>query len=336
MTMFGDQLYQFGGMPVDLPYSFLKGPKGKTLFVAPYRTAVGDSNGTNANDSNPGTLDAPLKTIARAYALCSGNLGEVIYLMGFQNAAAGVTDDLSATLTWAKNAVHLVGLVPPMAVSHRVRIGAAATPALSPMIDITGNNNVFANFQAFHGQADATALLNVRVTGQRNFFDTVHFAGIGDATQSAAGCASLALIGGDENVFKNCVIGLDTTTVDADGVNLLCDTDASRNKFIDCLFQAFISSTAAVHVKLADTTAIDRWLWFKNCLFVSESVNKTIDMAEVFNVPAGIAQGKIILQDCAAMNDGGAPVWTAGTEGIVWANMAAPTASAAGGLMTNL
>jgi len=257
--------------------------------------------------------------------------------MGNANNAADITDDLSATLTWSKNSVHLIGLTAPVLVSQRARLAQLSTATgLSPLINITGNNCVFANLQIFQGVDDATSLINVQVTGQRNYFDNVHFAGIGHATMSAAGCASLNLEGAAENVFRRCVIGLDTVTMDADGRNMTCDGAATRNMFEDCLFQAYIDNTAAAHVEVVDTTGIDRWLWFKNCLFSSKSTNKTIDMAEVFVIPAGISQGAIILQGSSAMNDGGAPVWSAGTEGIIWADMVAPAAAAAGGLMTNL
>lgn len=333
MTQFGDQLYQFGGMPVDLPYSFLKGPQGKVLFVAPYRTAVGDNNGTNANDSNPGTLDRPMKTILAAYNLMSGNLGEIIYLLGYQNAAASVTDDWSATLTWAKNAVHLIGLVPPMEVSHRVRIGAAsAAAALSPLLDVTGHNNVFANFQLFHGQAEATALINLRVTGQRNLFDRVHVAGIGNATQSAAGAADLSLTG-SENVFKKCVIGLDTITRDADATNLLVDGGASRNYFEDCLFQAFISAAGYFGVTINDATAFDRWLRFVRCRFMTESVNDVTQQTSVFSIPA-MTQGYIMLEDCYAGTAGGAAEWDSNNRGRIYNNAVASAVSAAGGIFT--
>jgi len=334
MTTVSDGLYQFGGVPVGgMPYSWLKGTKGKVLFVAPYRT----TNLHAASDGNPGTFVQPLKTITAAYDLCTTGLGSIIYVMGASNTTADTTDDLSATLTWSKDGVHLIGLGTPNGVSQRVRINQLSTAtAVSPLINITGNTNVFANVQIFQGVADAASLINVQVTGQRNLFDNVHFAGVGHATMSAAGCASLKLNGAAENLFKNCVIGVDTATMDADGTNLICDGAATRNKFEDCLFQAFISATGAGHVNLVDATAIDRWLWFKNCMFISESTNKTVDMAEVFQIPASPTQGKVILENCFAMDDGGAPVWTAGTEGIVWANMPAPTASAAGGLMTNL
>lgn len=326
MTRYPHGLSSFG-VPI-LPGAFGMPFTGQPWFVRP------STGSDNNSGKEPGRA---FKTLSKAQTAATANNNDVVYLIAESNTAASTTDYQSATLTWAKDLVHLVGIGAPSIVSQRSRIAQLSTATgVSPLVDVTADGCYIANISAFHGVADATSLIDVRVTGTRNVFDNVHFAGIGDATMSAAGACSLKLDGAAENVFRHCVIGVDTVNTDADGTNLLCDTAATRNLFEDCLFQLFITATGASHVTIADGTGIDRWLWFKRCLFASESVNKTIDMAEVFVIPAGISQGKIILQDCAAMDDGGAPVWTAGTEGIVWANMGAPTASAAGGLMTNL
>lgn len=324
-------------------------PNGIMSFGIPVLGGVGGLpfNGTyyfvkpsTGSDGNHGKSPRrPLKTLSAALGKCTAGANDVVFLIAESNTAANTTDYQSATLDWNKDLTHLIGIGAPSSVSQRSRIAQLSTATgVSPLFKVSANGCYFANFQVFHGVADATSLICTQVTGDRNAFDNVHFAGMGDLskTQSAAGCASLSLDGGDENVFRNCVIGLDSATRDADATELLCDSGASRNRFEDCLFQAYIDAAGAALVTIADTTGIDRWLWFKRCLFVSESTNKTVDMTEVFDVPAGISQGKIILQDCAVMNDGGAPVWTAGTEGIIWANMGAPTAAAAGGFMTNL
>ena|SRR3990167_5422345 len=323
MSTVSDGLYQYGGVPVGGLFM-----PGKVFFVRP---------GTGS-DSNSGKTPAKaLKTVSQAHTLMTANSNDVAYLIAESNTASATTDYYTATLTWSKDLTHLVGMGVPTMVSQRSRIAQTSTATgVSPLVDVTADGCIFKNFQVFHGVADATSLIAVRVTGDRNYFERIHFAGIGDATMSAAGATSLAIVGGDENVFKDSVIGLDTITQDADGVNLIMDTGASRNMFDDCLFQSYISATGASHVSIADSTAIDRWLWFRRCLFMSKSTNKTVDMAEVFQIPAGISQGAIVLQDCTTMNDGGAPVWTAGTEGIVWANMPAAATSAAGGFMTNL
>lgn len=332
MTTFGDQLYQHGGAPVGLPYSFLKGPLGKVLFVAPYRSSGTAYHG--ASDDNPGTLEKPMKTIAAAYALCTSNLGNIIYIIGTSNTAADCTDDWSATMTWSKSATHLIGLSPGN-VAQRCRIGQLSTATgVSPLLDVTGHNNVFSGFHIFQGVDDATSLINVRVTGQRNVFDRVHFGGVGHATMSAAGAADVAIIAGAENLFKDCLFGLDTITRDADATNLLFDTAATRNTFVDCHFQAYISAAGYSHVTVADGTAIDRWQRFKNCLFSTDSENQAVTQTAVLNIPAGV-QGKILLENSYYVTDGATGSGDWGTDrGLVWANMPAAAAAAAGGEMT--
>jgi hypothetical protein len=334
MTAFGDMVTQFGGAPIGIPYSYLQGPRGKTLFVAPYRTASATANSANqSSDSNPGTFDAPLKTIAAAYAKCSGNLGEVIYVLGYSNSAADVTEDWSATQTWSKSFVHLIGLSPPIAFSQRTRVNQLSTATgVSPLLDVTGHGNVFANMQFFQGVADATSLINVRVTGQRNLFENVHFAGVGDATMSAAGAASLAIVGGAENVFRGCTIGVDTAIADADATCLLLQTSATRNRFEDCLFDAYISAAGFAHVTVG-TNGVDRATYFKNCLFTSKSTNKAITQTSVFSIPV-ISQGAIILQNSKCFSDGGAVDWDSNNRGILWNDSVAAAASGAGGILT--
>jgi hypothetical protein len=337
MTTFGDQVYQFGGSPVGgLPYSHLIGPQGKAIFCSPYRTASSTNASQWASDSNDGSkITAPVKTLARAYALADGGDGDVIYLLSYGNSAADITDDLSATFTWAKNAVHLVGLCAPTAVSQRARLNQLSTATgVSPLLNVTGNNCVFANFQIFQGVADATSLVNVQVTGQRNVFENVHFAGVGNATMSAAGSADVKIAAGAENVFKNCVFGVDTATRDADATNLWFDTAATRNHFEDCLFQGFISAAGYANVTIEDSTGIDRWQRFKRCIFLTESANDATQQTTVFNFKAALTQGYVLLEDSYAGTSGGTAEWDSNNRGRIFNNAVASATSAAGGVLT--
>jgi len=298
--------------------------QGDVYYVKP-------TTGSNSNDGT--TPGKAFKTLTYAHSKMTANQNDICYFL-----AEAASDVQSVQLEWSKDHCHLIGVCAPAVVSPRCRITQLSTATgISPLLLISADGCCFSDLQIFQGVDDATSLIAVGITGNRNVFKNVHFAGIGNATQSASGCASLKLENNPcENYFYNCVIGLDTVVHDGDGVNLLLDTGATRAKFENCLFQMYVSAAGACHVKVADTTGFDRWMWFKDCIFLSESTNKTVDMTEVFNIPAGISQGKIILQNCAAYNDGGAPVWTAGTEGIIWSNMGDVTASAAGGLATNL
>lgn len=304
--------------------------QGNFYFVKP-------SSGDDGNDGKSPTT--AVKTVSHALSLCTAGQNDTVFLFAESNTAASTTDYQSSALAWNKDLTHLIGVCAPSAVSQRARIANTASSNLATVMTISANGCRFENIQILNGDDNASALMACTITGDRNYFLNVHFAGCAGGTTQAntANAGDVKIDGGDENVFERCTFGVDTISRGANCVgNILFDGAATRTQFVDCLFQEYLLAAGCPHVTIADTTAIDRWQIFKNCLFVSESTNKTIDMTEVFDIPAGIAQGKIALFNCATLDDGGAPVWTAGTEGIIWANMIAPTASAAGGFMTNL
>jgi hypothetical protein len=311
------------GIPV-IPQGIPFGRDSKTWMVDP-RYGL---------DGNDGSIERPFKTLVKALASARADKNDVVFLIATSNSASVTTSTQTATLDWNKNLVHLVGICAPTIVSQRARIGNAAASALSPVMTVSANGCVISNVQIINEIADATALLAVEVTGERNYFKNVHFAGITNATQSAAGAASLKITAGAENVFEGCTIGLDTSSYDADATGILCDAVATRNLFVDCLIQGYITAAGYAHVTIADAQGIDRWLWFKRCIFVAESTNKAVTQTEVFTIPA-ISQGKIILQDSYCFSDGGAVDWDSNDRGIIWNNSVAAAASAAGGILTN-
>lgn len=292
----------------------------------------------SGNDGNNGKSPSQaFATVAAAHSAATANQNDVVLLYSESNTPASTTDYQSATLTWSKDLTHLIGVGPPTMFSQRSRIAQLSTATgVSPLMDVTADGCIFRNFQVFHGVADATSLVALRVTGTRNVFEGCHIAGMGDATMVTAGAASLKIDGGSENVFRGCVIGLDTISRDQNtNGEIWFDSGASRNFFEDCLIDAYISNAGYEHVTVNDATAIDRGTYFKNCLFMSKSTNKAVTQGAVFLIPAGISQGAIILQDTYAFSDGGAVDWDAGNRGIIWNNSVAAAASAAGGILTN-
>lgn len=308
-----------GGLSFHGNARFLSGV-GTSYFLDP----------TNGSDSNDGKTPAKaFATLPYAYSQLTANKNDVLFYI-----ANNTSITLSAQLDWAKDYTHFVGICAPVGAGKRARIFQLSTATGIDLLKVSGNGCIWKNIYAFHGVADATSKICMTVTGERNYFQNCHFAGIGNVTMSVAGAASLKLTG-SENVFNNCQIGLDTISRDADPSEILLDGGASRNVFEDCLIYGYASAAGYASVILADATAIDRYLWFKNCLFLTESTNKTITQTEVFTIPAGIAQGKIILQNCMAVTDGGAATWDSNTRGIIWNNAVAAAASAAGGIGTN-
>ena len=68
MTTFGDQLLQFGGVPVGMQFP----TAGRTFYLDP----------TNGNDENLGTSpDKAFKTLTAAYAALTANQNDILYYL---------------------------------------------------------------------------------------------------------------------------------------------------------------------------------------------------------------------------------------------------------------
>jgi hypothetical protein len=320
--------------PLYVGGSLVGGPQ--TLTTSGNAWFIDPVNGSNGNTGD--SMDQAFKTLEVAYSRCINNHNDVVYILASGTNAEGVSGGTALTLdaafTWSKNFTHLVGLTPPTVVSQRARINQLSTKTgVTTLFTVSGNNCIFKNLQIAQGVADATSLVAVTVSGERNVFENVHFAGVGHATMSAAGAASLKLDGGDENRFVGCTFGVDTVVADADATNVILDNQAARNTFEDCMFQAYISAAGFANVVVADITGVDRWTIFKRCLFLTESATNAVAQTSVFTT-VGSQTGRIILLDSVALTDGGAADWDSGNNSVVWNNQVAAAASAAGGVMT--
>lgn len=296
---------------------------GKVIYLDP-------TNGDDGNDGLSG--DKAVRSLAVGYGKLSDGANDVLLYVAGANSIT-----LSAGFTWAKSYTHFLGACSETQVGQRARIfQAAAATGVSPLFKVTGSGCVFKNLYVFHGVDDATSKICFEVTGSRNVFESVHFAGIGHVTMDVAGAASLKITGGAENVFRRCTIGLDTIARGTNSVELLFATAAARNYFEDCLFSAYVSNAGHALVEISGTTGIDRWNIFKNCIFVADSENRLVGLTRVFKTPTGIVQGKIVLFNCQAVNDDAATVWDSAGTGTIWNNAVAAAASAGGGVSTKL
>jgi len=302
MTSFADQVFQMGGVPVGMSFP----TAGNSYFLDP----------ANGNDDNDGrSVGKAFKTLSAAEDALTADQNDVLYYL-----AGASSISLSALLTWDKSYTHLIGVCAPTSVGNRARIfqDADAT-ALSPLIDITASGCIFKNIYVFQGVDDATSLINVQVTGARNYFENCHFAGGGHATQAIDDGASLALSGAAENLFKHCTIGVDTIAAATGMVGILFDTEARRNIFEDCHVSMLAGHTGAAFVEVADATGLDRYTIFKNCLFTNTNASN-FSMASGFVIPAtaGNRPARIFLKDCMSY---GATVNDANDRGVLMGNM---------------
>lgn len=309
-------VYHLGGLPVMAGLPF--GKNATYYFVDP----------TNGSDSNDGlSPDNALAGITAAYNKCTANQHDTVFYIA---GSSSVT--LSAALTWSKNYTHLVGVCAPTMVAQRARIFQLSTlTGASPLLTISATGCIFKNFYIFQGVDDNSSLINVSVTGGRNYFENVHFAGGGHATQAINGGCSLKLDGGatgscEENTFVNCTIGVDTIDAATGMMGILFDGEAHRNTFRNCVVRMRAGNGGAGFVEIADATGIDRDTIFDNCLFIN---NSGTDMTSGFVIPAGMgAPRKLLLKDCMIL---GTAKLDANDRGVLYGNMNAVTGADASG-----
>ncbi len=255
--------------------------------------------GQDGNDgSSPATA---LKTLNAALGRCVEGHNDVVLLCGQSNTAGLTTDYQNETLAWNKDLTHLIGINSGPLLSQRSRIAfTAAYNTASNLATVSADGCLISNVQFFEGVAGTAPTGCVKVTGTRNVFNGVHFAGIGNDANDIAGAYSLFLDGAAENVFNGCGIGLRSIARGtAANSEILIDSDATDNTFNDCFIFAMIEhATNHPLVKLVDATSIQGFLNFNNAQFVNMSVNYATAQAGNFKLTQALTAGFILLNNC--------------------------------------
>lgn len=313
---------------------------GKWYFVDP----------AHGSDGNEGTADSPLATLYRAYALARSGYNDVIVLVGdgsttgtarLSVALAQSVDSTATTgtITWAKNALHLIGMSAPTANFTRARIAppsgtytAATFGNSGNMVNVTASGCFFANFSIWGGfSTGATGCFTWKDQGSRNFYHSVHFAGLADAA-SAQNSASrvLKLTDAQESVFERCTFGIDTVTRTAANASIeFAGTGAgcARLKFIECDFPFQTSASTPLGL-IASAGGYDRWIKFDRCCFINNVKSTSTTMTDLSTITSGGSpNGLFLFKDCALVGitgfgsdlnnlyiEGGTP--TAATTGL--------------------
>jgi hypothetical protein len=285
-------------------------------------------NGSASNDGLAPVLNGaghgPLLTVAAAYAKTVDLKHDVVAVL----AGATATQE-TAVITWDKIYTHLVGFGSPVRTGQRSRIVCAAED-LSPFFIHSGSGCIFANVRLWQGQADADSKILFSVTGARNYYWNVDFAGGGHADQAIDGGASLHINGGSENLFERCSVGVDTIpwATGMAGLVFAATGGAARNVWRDCIFNAYAGNNGARFVELLGNSGIDRYQFFEHCQFINLSATA---MLSAFVVAAGFDANnkRVLLTDCEMI---GAADWDASNRGILYLSGGTHTAGGFTGL----
>ena len=261
----------------------------------------------NGLDTNNGQLAAPsgaagqgpVQTLQAGYNLLRNGFNDVLVLIG--NGQASGSARLAAAFVWSKNAAHLIGICAPSAVSQRARIApftGAAQAAFANFFTVSGNGCLFSNLSWFHGfNAGVAASICMTITGSRNAFLNCDFEGMGDATSAAdAGSRSILISGGgQENYFGHCNIGLDTVQRTNANSSVEIAGGGPRNTFENCTFPVDSSDGLQYMLLVANAAGLDRWVFFKSCMFMNALGSGSTILAALFHIVA--AAGGIALLD---------------------------------------
>jgi hypothetical protein len=278
---------------IGLPYV------GKVFYVDPSGGNDTTNSGTSQNDA--------LATVSAAFAKCTSGHHDVVII-----APTGGTGRATETtaITWNKRFTHLIGSAAPTAQDARAGISFGTGGSLT----ISENGCVFKSL-TFNGTADIN--VPVTITGHYNAFIGVDFKGSlnADTGDDAAGRA-LYINGGQENTFAGCTFGADTFNRSTTNATVEFASAASRNVFDSCRFIMAADNVGPNHILLTGTSAIDRWLEFKDCSFYSFWANDADKVTHVIDASAQTATGHILMTGMNTMI--GFDDWEASDSGKVW------------------
>lgn len=270
----------------------------------------------NGSDGNAGTADQPLKTITAAYTKCTEGNNDVVVIVSAPTTAAATTGTqrLTETLVWAKSATHLIGICAPTVIGQRARIAplTTATTNINPLISVTAQGCLFANFSVFQGIGQsATDEQLINITGSRNAFINVAFQGMGHATGAGrAGSYVMKIDAGQENYFEGCQIGVDTVARTAANANVKFTNAAARNIFKNCVMPMYATANSPKFIDSNASGAIDRFNLFQGCLY-NNAVNSGSGTAITSAVAFNASQGGTIIIDATSGGAIGVTDWTA-------------------------
>lgn len=275
-------------------------------------------NPATGSDGNTGAADSPFQTVYQAYAMCVDGNNDVVVIVG--NGQSGGTARMSTalaqtitpaattgTITWAKNATHMIGMCAPTGINARARFAPPTGTYLAStfgnsgnMFNVTGKGCYFANFSLFNGfSTGSTGQICWKEAGGNNFYSRVGFGGMADTASAQSATSADITVASTENTFERCTFGVDTVTRNTSNANIVFLAGCSRNKFIECDLLMETSSATSLFVAAA-TAVLDRWTKFDRCVMFNNVLSSSVAATGAVKIGAASSpNGLIILKDCS-------------------------------------
>lgn len=261
-------------------------------------------DGTNGDDSRDGTsIATAVKTLTQGYSLLRSGKHDAIVLVSDPTSTNACTVRVDASFNWNKPATHLFGQSAPVLFSQRARLApTATTTAFASFFTVSASGCMFFNVQFFQGfNTGVAAEICMNVTGSRNYFKNCHFAGMGDtasATDTGSRSLKIGSAGSGENVFEDCVIGIDTVARTVANASLELAGATARNVFRRCIFPFLATNAGVLGILGTGANCIDRINIFDDCLFANALKSTGITMTQIISFTVANPGGLIVLKKC--------------------------------------
>ena len=262
---------------------------GDIWYVDPGKTSGVSGGGTSRNDA--------FLTVTEALAAATADQDDVILIT--PSSSTGRTAE-TAAINWSKRRVHLIGATSPLAFSPRAGIGFGSA-VTSPSLTISNRSCIFKNITIAQFN-DVESNILVDITSAYNYFENVHFQGIGnELTGNDADARVVRLNSADETTFNSCTFGLDSVIRTA--ANMTLEFTGSKNNsncvFRNCIFTMIADADAPRHVFVGDS-GMNRFALFDGCIFNdnSDMTSGTVQTDVMDTASSGDQGGTVLIKDC--------------------------------------
>ena len=254
--------------------------------------------GSDAHDGR--SWGKAFRTYSRAIAAVTTNNNDIINIDGNSEVVE------LAMVTLSKNRVHTVGW--NGALGHygpgaRIGMGVTTDTDDVALFKNTGVRNTFTGIKFASSNTLTESRFTVWETGE---YARYHNCEIQKLTHLGDTNAADLKLTGDSPQFYDCMIGVSSlTTVGAvirPNVMVLYISSGQRTRdglFQNCIFPKQSGNAAARMVYISGATSVERWLIFKDCIFINDLKSAALP-AEAVSTSAAQTAGVVLLKNCTS------------------------------------
>ena len=286
---FGHKIY-----PEDLAGMIGLPSVGDIWYVDPGKTSGVSGSGRTKEDA--------FITVAEGLAATTADQDDVVLIT--PSSSTGRTNEVVA-IDWNKRRTHLIGSTAPTMFNPRAGMSFSSA-VVSPCFTISTRSCIFKNM-TWSNMQDVN--VTVEMTSDYNYYEGIHFAGMGNATAGDDTSARVVRLNGSgENTFNGCTFGLDTVLRTAANatIEFVTGKNNANNVFNGCIFTMAGDADAPRHLFVEDS-GCNRFALFDNCKFFDNSDTTGISaQTDVIKGGVGTDQGGVVIfKDCMAVGTAG-------------------------------